>query len=151
MILGTPEQERALAKQLDCIFDAQPHAVLGGSLGRAAIYGQFGYDAVPLSLADPAHRVSRLRDIDLMFTDEHLFGMDDAGLARLGPHTIDTCLGAFIRRDQRGCGVLTAKDEDGRVTTFLLDPEVIRRVQRPFWAQKSGRSRLARSATWSAW
>ena len=76
MILGTPEQERALAKQLDCIFDAQPHAVLGGSLGRAAIYGQFGYDAVPLSLADPAHRVSRLRDIDLMFTDEHLFGMD---------------------------------------------------------------------------
>jgi hypothetical protein len=41
MIIGTPEEVKQAASQLDILFETQPHAVLVGSLGRAAMYAAF--------------------------------------------------------------------------------------------------------------
>jgi hypothetical protein len=132
MIIGTPEEVKQAASQLDILFETQPHAVLVGSLGRAAMYEQFGYSAPPVSLCNSDSRQTGLRDIDVLFTNPGLHMEECESKGALAPHGVDIGLANYIRRRANGEYVLRTTDERSALHEATLQPEVARRIERPF-------------------
>lgn len=128
-IAGTRTEMRVASDQLDRFFDIQTQAVLAGSC-RAAMYGQFGYAVAPVTLRRFSRFPHDLRDFDVMFVDPDLYPEENEARIGLRPHIIDVDIGNYLERTPDGRGRLCA----GRFGTLtaLLEPEVIRRVERPF-------------------
>jgi hypothetical protein len=129
IVAGSPKEKQYAAELLEKILAPQPYAVLTGSLGRAAIYEAYDYNAPPLSLQSK-EVYSGYRDIDVLFTVPGLYSREAGAEAYHWKHAVDLALQARIQRNPDGHYGLVGYGKDRSQFWLPLDPTVAAPVSR---------------------
>jgi hypothetical protein len=128
-VVGTPQEQAAFATQLSRIYEELPQVVIGGSIGRAAVYASYEYAAAPdLVLRDPSTPAG-YRDLDTFFMPpDGVFRYGNSFINPEPQHPIDVGLSSYLR--QTGDGPILQGGTD--VDTFQLpvSPTVLEPVTR---------------------